>query len=195
MKDVAERLKEISVRTQAIQNETAKLRAAREDALGDGDYAKADRLRAEIERNARQLDDLQVAASVVEKREAARLAAEVEKRRKAALAQLAELSRIRARVGRKVDLCWVAMEGHLQELKALEQKVRAASIEGAHGVDVSRRLGINARLLHRGAALVGSPTAAVLLGIERLPVSARRPLEAAFKVIGSSETDGAEETA
>lgn len=189
MKTYADRIAEIAAREQEINTALPALREARENALGDGDNTRADKLRLEIERAERELQDQRTAASVVERREKARLEAEAAKRRQVARARLADLSRSRSRIARKIDLAWGAIEAALQELDALEQKVRVTSSEAETGTDVSRRLGVNARMLHRGAVLAIAPRAALLLGIDRLPASVRRPLEVSFKSLTSAEVE------
>lgn len=192
MKPYNDRIAEIAARERDINSALPGLRAARENALGDAEAARADKLRVEIERSERELEDLRTAASVVERREKARQEAEANKRRQAARARLADLSRARTRIGRKIDLAWAAIEAAIVELETLDNKVRATASEAETGSDVSRRLGVNGRMLHRGAVLATAPRAAMLLGIDRLPVSARRPLEVAFKSMGATEVSAAE---
>jgi hypothetical protein len=188
----AERIAAIKARHSQLTSALPGLREARNEALGDGDSARADQLRLDIARTERELEDAAATVSILERRERQRLDAESAKRQRAAQARLAELSRTRVRIGRKIDLAWASIESALQELDALENRVRATSAEAGTGVGVSWRLAGNAHALHRGAALATAPTAAMLLGVERLPSSARRTLEAAFKVLGALEVQSTE---
>ena len=83
----------------------------------------------------------------------------------------------------------------MKELDSLEQRVRATAFEAGDSADVSKRLGVHARMLHRGAALAAAPRMALLLDIERLPASCRRPLAAAFKALAGDPAAPAEEAA
>lgn len=182
----------IAGRQREIEERLPALREARKNALADEDTARATKLRQEIENCEQELEDQRTAATVLSERERQRQEAEDRKRRRAAMSRLADLSRARVRIGRKVDLAIASVESCLQELDALDSKVRTTSAEAGTGSDVSRRLGIHGRIFFRGAVLALAPRLALLLGIERLPATVRQPLEVAFKSLGVTETAPAE---
>ena len=97
MKPHAERMAEIGERQAAINAALLSLREVREGAIADEDNAKAERLRIESERLAREFDDLTTKAEVLTRRHEETEQAEMLRRQQAAAARLAELNRVRAR--------------------------------------------------------------------------------------------------
>ena len=73
-------------------------------------------------------------------------------------------SRTCTRIACRIDLAWAAIEAAIVEREALDQKVRTTASEAETGSDVSRRLGVNGRMLHRGAVLATASRVAMLLG-------------------------------